>query len=97
MNILKKNLLVLASAGSGKTFCLSDRVIGLMAKGVQHEQIVALTSTRKAAGEFADAILEKLADAADDSEQAAELQAKFAMSGVDFGDNPLSRGCPRDR
>lgn len=84
MNILQKNLLVLASAGSGKTFCLSDRVIGLMAKGVQHEQIVALTFTRKAAGEFADAILEKLAEAADNPERAAELQAKFAMSGVDF-------------
>ncbi|MGJ8642666.1 MAG: UvrD-helicase domain-containing protein [Luteolibacter sp.] len=86
MNILEKNLLVLASAGSGKTFCLSDRVIGLMAKGVQHEQIVALTFTRKAAGEFADAILEKLAEAADSPEKAAELQAKFAMSGVDFGE-----------
>lgn len=84
MNILEKNLLVLASAGSGKTFCLSDRVIGLMAKGVQHEQIVALTFTRKAAGEFADAILEKLAEAADSPEKAAELQAKFATSGVDF-------------
>ena len=86
MNILRKNLLVLASAGSGKTFCLSDRVIGLMAKGVQHEQLVALTFTRKAAGEFADAILEKLADAAADPQKAADLQAKFAMSGVDFGE-----------
>ncbi|MEP2776940.1 MAG: UvrD-helicase domain-containing protein [Luteolibacter sp.] len=85
MNILRKNLLVLASAGSGKTFCLSDRVIGLMAKGVQHEEIVALTFTRKAAGEFADAILEKLADAADDNNVAEELEKKFAMSGVDFG------------
>lgn len=85
MNILRKNLVVLASAGSGKTFCLSDRVIGLMARGVQYEEIVALTFTRKAAGEFADAILEKLADAANDPERAEELQAKFAMSGVDFG------------
>ncbi|MDP4780716.1 MAG: UvrD-helicase domain-containing protein [Akkermansiaceae bacterium] len=86
MNILQKNLLVLASAGSGKTFCLSDRVIGLMAKGVQHEEIVALTFTRKAAGEFADAILEKLAEAAEDPKRAAELQVKFAMSDVDFGE-----------
>lgn len=84
MNILQKNLLVLASAGSGKTFCLSDRVIGLMAKGVQHEEIVALTFTRKAAGEFADAILEKLGEAAEHPEKAAQLQAKFAMPSVDF-------------
>ncbi len=64
MDILSKNLLVLASAGSGKTFRLSDRVIALMAGGVEPEKIVALTFTRKAAGEFADAILKKLADAA---------------------------------
>ena len=31
MKILAKNLLVLASAGSGKTFQLGNRVIGLVA------------------------------------------------------------------
>ncbi len=85
MDVLEKNLLVLASAGSGKTFCLSDRVIGLMAKGIEPEKIVALTFTRKAAGEFADAILKKLAEAAADGGKAAELEKKFGMEGVDFG------------
>ncbi|QTN33002.1 UvrD-helicase domain-containing protein [Akkermansiaceae bacterium] len=84
MDVLEKNLLLLASAGSGKTFTLSDRVIGLMAKGVEPEKIVALTFTRKAAGEFADAILKKLADAADDAGKAAELEGKFGGGGVDF-------------
>jgi len=84
MDILRKNVLVLASAGSGKTFCLSDRVIGLMAGGVEPENIVALTFTRKAAGEFADAILKKLAEAAVDGTKAAELEAKFGKGGVDF-------------
>ena len=83
---MQKNLLVLASAGSGKTFCLSDRVIGLMAGGVEPQRIVALTFTRKAAGEFADAILKKLAEAAADGAKAGELEAKFAMAGVDFGE-----------
>lgn len=86
MEILKKNLLVLASAGSGKTFCLSDRVIGLMARGAEPEKIVALTFTRKAAGEFADSILEKLAVAAVDGAGAAELERKFGMAGVDFAE-----------
>jgi ATP-dependent helicase/nuclease subunit A len=86
MDVLKKNLLVLASAGSGKTFCLSDRVIGLMAGGVEPEKIVALTFTRKAAGEFADAILKKLAEAAVDEAKAVELEGKFGMSSVDFGE-----------
>ncbi len=84
MDILSKNLLVLASAGSGKTFCLSDRIIGLMARGAEPEQIVALTFTRKAAGEFADAILNKLADAASDETKAAELLKKFKRSDTDF-------------
>ena len=86
MDILTKNLLVLASAGSGKTFCLSDRVIGLMTKGAEPEKIVALTFTRKAAGEFADSILKKLAEAAVDATKAAELEGKFATTGVDFSE-----------
>ncbi|MFM2197278.1 MAG: hypothetical protein RLZZ505_710 [Verrucomicrobiota bacterium] len=84
MEFPEKNLLVLASAGSGKTFRLSDRIIGLMAGGVEPEKIVALTFTRKAAGEFADAILRKLAEAAKDPGKAAELEARLGMTAVDF-------------
>jgi len=84
MEFPEKNLLVLASAGSGKTFRLSDRIIGLMARGVEPEKIVALTFTRKAAGEFADAILRKLAEAAKDAGKAAELEARLGMTAVDF-------------
>ncbi len=64
--VLENNLMVLASAGSGKTFALSDRIIALVAGGVEPEKIVALTFTRKAAGEFAEAILSKLAKAAEE-------------------------------
>lgn len=85
MEFPEKNLLVLASAGSGKTFRLSDRIIGLMARGVEPERIVALTFTRKAAGEFADAILRKLAEAAKEPAKAAELEKRLGMEGgVDF-------------
>jgi len=84
MKILEKNLLVLASAGSGKTFRLSDRIIGLVAAGVEPEKIVALTFTRKAAGEFADAILKKLAGAAEDPAKAAELGRSIGMEDADF-------------
>ncbi|MFC7336419.1 UvrD-helicase domain-containing protein [Haloferula chungangensis] len=77
MEILSKNLMIRASAGSGKTFQLSNRVIGLVGRGeIDPERIVALTFTRKAAGEFADAVLEKLADAAlDDGERSKVEQA----------------------
>lgn len=84
MNVLEKNLLVLASAGSGKTFTLSDRIIGLVAGGVEPEKIVALTFTRKAAGEFADAILTKLANAAEDDARAAVLRESTGAVGAVF-------------
>ncbi|MEO1831054.1 MAG: UvrD-helicase domain-containing protein, partial [Akkermansiaceae bacterium] len=65
--ILAKNLLILASAGSGKTYQLGNRVIGKIGKeGVEAERIVALTFTRKAAGEFADSVLTKLAKGCSD-------------------------------
>ncbi|MEN8796069.1 MAG: UvrD-helicase domain-containing protein [Akkermansiaceae bacterium] len=76
MNILEKNLMILASAGSGKTYQLGNRVIGKIAlEGVSPERIVALTFTRKAAGEFADSILTKLAKGTLDSKVAAELSS----------------------
>ena len=84
MNILAKNLLILASAGSGKTFQLGNRVIGLVARGAEPERIVALTFTRKAAGEFADSVLTKLAEAAGDERIAAELRTTLALPEADF-------------
>ena len=68
-----KNEMILASAGSGKTYQLTNRYIGLMAAGVAPDRIIALTFTRKAAGEFFDAILGKLAKAATDAEFCKEL------------------------
>ena len=41
-----RNTSILASAGTGKTFQLSDRIVKLLALGVKHEEIAALTFTR---------------------------------------------------
>ncbi len=84
MDILSKNLLILASAGSGKTFQLGTRVIGLVARGVPPERIVALTFTRKAAGEFADSVLTKLAVAASDESAATRLRAAIHTPDAEF-------------
>lgn len=84
MNVLAKNLLILASAGSGKTYQLGNRVIGLVAGGIPPERIVALTFTRKAAGEFADAVLTKLARAAADPAVAIALRAELGQPDADF-------------
>lgn len=84
MDILAKNLLILASAGSGKTFQLGNRVIGLVARGAEPERIVALTFTRKAAGEFADSVLTKLAEAASEKDAATDLRVALATPDADF-------------
>jgi ATP-dependent helicase/nuclease subunit A len=79
--ILSKNLMILASAGSGKTFQLGNRVIGLIgAQEVDPARIVALTFTRKAAGEFADSVLSKLAACAADPAEAAKLCGQIGAS-----------------
>jgi len=65
--------MISASAGSGKTYQLTNRFIEIMACGVAPERIIALTFTRKAAGEFFDAILNKLADASLDAAKAHQL------------------------
>lgn len=97
MKILSKNLLILASAGSGKTFQLGNRVIGLVARGVAPEKIVALTFTRKAAGEFADSVLTKLANAASDESANADLRRDLAMPEADFAEalERVARALPR--
>lgn len=87
MKILSPNLLILASAGSGKTFQLANRVIGLVASGVAPEKIVALTFTRKAAGEFADSVLMKLATAASENKAAAGLRRDLELPQADFSDS----------
>ena len=78
-SILDKNLLIEASAGSGKTYQLGNRVIGLITHGAAPERIVALTFTRKAAAEFADAVLIKLANAASDPHSATRLAGELAL------------------
>ncbi|MEM9280726.1 MAG: UvrD-helicase domain-containing protein [Verrucomicrobiota bacterium] len=78
--------MILASAGSGKTYQLTNRYIGLMAmqlvaeQEVTPEKIIAVTFTRKAAGEFFEKILEKLAEAARDPAKAPALDTGDAMA-----------------
>lgn len=75
IDINARKLMIEASAGSGKTYQLGARVIALVGLGgVDPERVVALTFTRKAAGEFADSVLAKLAAAATDKQAAGELR-----------------------
>ena len=51
---------VAASAGSGKTKVLSDRVLNLLLTGTPPEKILCLTFTRTAAAQMANKISERL-------------------------------------
>ena len=56
--------IIAASAGTGKTYQLASRYIALLVLGARPEEIIALTFTRKAAGEFRNRILHALAEGA---------------------------------
>ncbi len=73
------HVMILASAGSGKTYALTNRYVRLLALGARPERIVALTFTRKAAGEFFDEILNKLARAATDPVFACKLTGEIGL------------------
>jgi len=73
------NTIIRASAGSGKTFQLSNEFLGIVfradAKRTSEEvgSILASTFTRKAAGEISDRILSRLAEAALDTDKQTEF------------------------
>jgi ATP-dependent exoDNAse (exonuclease V) beta subunit len=67
------SLLIEASAGSGKTYQLSNRFLALLTLGESPSDLIALTFTRKAAGEFSRRILNRLALGASSVENAERL------------------------
>ena len=65
------NKAMFASAGTGKTFQLTDRFIYILHHTLEPEKIIALTFTRAAAGEFFVKIVEKLYLAFTDNNEAS--------------------------
>ncbi len=80
------HVMILASAGAGKTYALTTRFVRLLAHGADPARVVALTFTRKAAGEFFDDILNRLANAADSDAAAKRLAGEIGMPGWGRGD-----------
>ena len=73
------NVLIEASAGTGKTQALAERLIALVRGGLEPSEIVALTFSRAAAGEIFGRFITLLsAKAADDAESAALLRKVIA-------------------
>jgi len=71
-----------ASAGTGKTFQLSNRFLGLAARQ-SPDSILATTFTRKAAGEILDRVLVRLAEAALKPQKLAELARHVEGPAID--------------
>ena len=74
-------MLVRASAGTGKTYRLTARLLKILLQGAAPESILATTFTRKAAGEILDRVLLTLARAADEDDDQA-LQALREQVGI---------------
>ena len=74
-----ENVMILASAGTGKTFELSSRYIHLLLEGAHPRSILATTFTRKAAGEILDRIVLRLAAAAGDAKTATATSAELKL------------------
>ena len=75
-----------ASAGSGKTYSLTGRYIAIALEEADPASIVALTFTRKSAGEFLSEILRRTASAAE-----SELEAKKLSKEVSGDENKYSK------
>lgn len=73
------DLLIRASAGTGKTFQLSNRYLQLIFQGWRPDRILATTFTRKAAGEIMDRVLYRVAKAAESPDGVAQLSNEINM------------------
>jgi len=66
-----RNIVLEASAGTGKTRVLVERYVNLLLAGVEPEHILAITFTRKAAAEMRQRIVERLKEASRTSQLSA--------------------------
>ena len=74
-----RNKALFASAGTGKTFQLTDRFIYILHHTLAPEKIIALTFTRAAAGEFFVKIVEKLYRASAEKNEASILSERLKI------------------
>ena len=74
-----ENRIIRASAGTGKTFQLSNRFLKLLASGVDSATILATTFTRKGAGEILDRIVQRLSAAALSEKAVDQLSSELAI------------------
>jgi ATP-dependent helicase/nuclease subunit A len=74
----RRNVVVEACAGAGKTWMLVSRIVRALLAGAEPQEILAITFTRKAAGEMRTRLADWLRDFAhmSDEQRLAELRAR---------------------
>jgi ATP-dependent helicase/nuclease subunit A len=85
------NVVVQAAAGTGKTWLLTSRIIRLLLQGTEPGAILALSFTRKAAGEIHERVTERLLALAASDEEALAKQ----LAEIGAGTDPASRAAAR--
>jgi ATP-dependent exoDNAse (exonuclease V) beta subunit len=88
--------MLVANAGSGKTYALTTRMVKLLALGVEPRKIAALTFTKKAAGEFLDAVFLRLAEAALDPKKLKALNRDLNSDKDEGAISPLDESRCRE-
>ena len=74
-----RHIIIRASAGSGKTFQLSNRYLRLIAAGESPTRLLATTFTRRAAAEVLERVLKRLATAARSAERCDRLGGELGI------------------
>jgi len=88
----ENNVVVHADAGTGKTWLLTSRVIRLLLEGSEPGAILAITFTRKAAGEIHERISERLLElAVCDEDKLSRQLAELGVT-VDLNSREMARG-----
>ena len=95
------NVVLEASAGTGKTRVLVERYVNLLRAGVEPDHILAITFTRKAAAEMRQRIIDRLKEASRTSaldaarwRQLRDRLGDIAISTIDAFCLSLLRECP---
>lgn len=86
MKDFSRVLLIVANAGSGKTYRLVTRCLELLARGQSPDKILALTFTRKAAAEFLQNLFGRLSTAIRNPAALTSLRGELGRPDLTSGD-----------
>jgi exodeoxyribonuclease V beta subunit len=92
-----KNIALIASAGTGKTFNLSLRYVSLLLKGEQMEQILCLTFTVKATAEMQEKIITLLKTLAEGDRKNCAEERRILKEHLKLDDDALEKRASQTR